>query len=87
MSGYWASFIKTGRPAAPGEPVWPAYGPARNYLALETGPVARSDPDNGFALHEEVVCRRRAEGRQAWHWNIGVISPPVPADVDCRSAP
>ena len=87
MTGYWASFIKTGSPAAPGEPVWPAYGPARNYLALETGPVARSDPDNGFALHEEVVCRRRAEGRQAWHWNIGVISPPVPADADCRSAP
>lgn len=78
MTGYWAGFIKTGRPAADGQPAWPAYGPGRDYLALESGPRARSGPDNGFPLHEEVVCRRRAEGRQPWHWNVGVISPPLP---------
>ncbi|WP_332659170.1 carboxylesterase/lipase family protein [Brevundimonas sp.] len=87
MTGYWASFVRTGRPAAPGQPAWPAYGPDRTYLALEAGPVARSGPDNGFLLHEEVVCRRRAQGRQAWHWNIGVISPPLPAAAGCGPRP
>jgi para-nitrobenzyl esterase len=28
MSGAWASFAKTGRPAAPGLPAWPAYNAA-----------------------------------------------------------
>ncbi len=87
MTTYWASFVRTGRPAAPRRPEWPAYGSDRNYLALEAAPIARSGPENGFALHEEVVCRRRAGGRQAWYWNIGVISPPIPVAAGCGSTP
>ena len=84
MTAYWAGFIKTGRPEAPDQPVWPAYGPERSYLAFEDQPAVRSGPDNGYGLHEEVVCRRRADGREAWHWNVGVISPPLPEGGDCR---
>lgn len=87
MTAYWAGFIRTGRPEAPGQPVWPAFGPDRNYLAFEDRPVARSGPDSGFGLHEEVVCRRRAEGHQAWYWNVGVIAPPLPDAGECAPAP
>lgn len=78
MLGYWTSFVKAGRPQAHGEPDWPPYGPARAYMAFENAPEPRIDPPNGFALHETVVCRRRADGHIAWHWNVGVIAPLLP---------
>jgi para-nitrobenzyl esterase len=34
-----------------------------------------------YALHEEVVRRRRAAGDIAWNWNVGVASPPLPPKV------
>ena len=38
-----------------------------------------------FELLENVVCRRRAQGDQPWHWNVGIISPPLPPEADaCR---
>lgn len=75
MTQYWASFVKTGRPVAHSQSDWPAYGETRAYLALEDRPVARAQTQNGYDLHEEIVCRLRAQGDQAWFWNIGVIAP------------
>lgn len=83
MTSYWANFVKTGRPAAVSHTDWPAYGEARAYLALEDQPVARQKTNNGYDLHEEVVCRLRAAKDQAWFWNIGVIAPTVPHGETC----
>lgn len=85
MTGYWASFIKTGRPEVAGLVAWPDYGTTRAYLAFEAEPVARAEPNNGFAFHEHVVCRRRADGHQPWHWNVGVIAPVLPPVGECAA--
>jgi len=78
MVSYWASFARGGVPLAPGEPPWQAYDQSRPYMRFEAAPTAAVAPPNGFWLHEEVVCRRRAAGGLPWHWNVGLISPPLP---------
>ena len=79
MQAYWVSFVQTGRPAPSGQPVWPAYGKTRAYMAFEDTPQPRADLMPGmFELNEEVVRRRRAEGETPWNWNVGVVSPPLP---------
>ena len=78
MLSYWASFARDGRPRAPGEPDWRPYGRGRTYMAFEEAARLRQNPPNSYALNEAVVCRRRAQGGVAWHWNVGVIAPPLP---------
>jgi len=78
MLGYWAAFIRDGAPRAEGEPAWRAYDDTRAYMAFEDEPGLRAGPPNAYALNETVVCRRRARGDLAWHWNVGVIAPPLP---------
>ena len=78
MLGYWAAFIRDGAPRAEGEPAWRPYDDARTYMAFEEEPRLRAGPPNAYALNEAVVCRRRARGDIAWHWNVGVIAPPLP---------
>lgn len=78
MSGYWATFARDGVPRAEAEAEWRPYGQDRAYLAFEDAPRLGAGPPNGFGLHEAVVCRRRAQGGLAWHWNVGVIAPPLP---------
>jgi para-nitrobenzyl esterase len=77
MLSYWMSFVKAGRPQAPGAPGWRSYGAERIYMAFEAKPEPRIDPPNAFAFNEAVVCRRRADGHVAWHWNVGIIAPPL----------
>lgn len=83
MTEYWAHFVKTGRPTATNQPDWPVYGDVRAYLAFEDHPVNRRKANNGYDLHEEVVCRLRVSGNQAWFWNIGLIAPIVPQTEPC----
>ncbi len=79
MIGYWSSFARTGAPRAAGEPDWPAFGPAGLFLAFQDTPRVGADLMPGmYAFNEEVVCRRRASGDQAWYWNVGLYSPPLP---------
>lgn len=79
MLGYWTAFAKTGQPSAKGAAAWPAYGDARAYLALRGKPAAATDVLPGsYALHEEVICRRRA-ANQMWMTNIGVAAGTIPA--------
>ncbi|MFC4726223.1 carboxylesterase/lipase family protein [Glycocaulis abyssi] len=85
MVGYWVSFARDGVPVAEGFPAWSAYGDTQAYMefAGEPRPGAGLMPGM-FELHEDVVCRRRAAGI-AWNWNIGIISPPLPAGApECR---
>ena len=86
MSGYWAAFARTGVPAAAGSPQWPAYGTTRSYMAFEDEPRPKTNLLPGmYELVEQVVCRRRAAGHIPWHWNVGVVAPPLPPDVpQCR---
>ncbi|WP_326523070.1 carboxylesterase/lipase family protein [Sphingomonas sp.] len=86
MLDYWASFARDGSPRATGAPAWQPYGAARAYMAFsgEPRPGTRLMPGM-FEFNETVVCRRRAAGGIPWHWNVGIISPPIPAGVPpCR---
>jgi para-nitrobenzyl esterase len=79
MIGYWTSFARTGAPTATGAPAWPAYGAAHAYMAFTAAPQPSDHLMPGmYALHEAVVCRRRAVGTIPWNWNIGLWSPPLP---------
>ena len=83
MVGYWTSFAKTGRPQAAGEPDWPRFGPSGAFMAFQATPRAFGELFPGmYALHEAVVCRRRASGDLAWNWNMGLASPPLPPKVE-----
>ncbi len=85
MTDYWASFIRDGRPAASGEADWVPYDDAGTLMAFQATPrLAAIGPSGMYALNEEVVCRRRAEGDQPWNWNVGVASPPLPPKNSCR---
>jgi para-nitrobenzyl esterase len=83
---YWTSFAKTGEPKANGQPAWPAYGSARNYMHFADVPRPSVHVMPGmYELHEEVTCRRRANGTQPWNWNVGIVSPVLPPHTEsCR---
>ncbi|QUD89339.1 carboxylesterase/lipase family protein [Phenylobacterium montanum] len=86
MLDYWASFVATGAPKAAGQPDWPAYDTAGAFMAFQDSPRPWASLMPGmYALHEAVVCRRRAKGDIAWNWNVGIASPPLPpATAACR---
>jgi len=79
MLDYWASFAQSGTPRATQAPDWPAYGSEAHYMAFtDTPQPSRRLMPGMYELHEAVVCRRRAQGDLPWHWNVGIISPPLP---------
>lgn len=79
MVDYWTSFARTGKPTAAGQPAWPAYDGNRAYMAFRARPEPSVRLMPGmYDLEEAVVCRRRAAGTQAWNWNVGLWSPPLP---------
>ena len=86
MLDYWTSFARTGRAAAATQPAWPAYGSERALHGFEDAPRPKAHLMPGmYELNEEVVCRRRAKGGIPWNWNVGLASPPLPAEVpSCR---
>jgi Carboxylesterase type B len=78
MIDYWTSFACTGQPEAANPPDWPVFGVAGEAMVFTTGPHPASDLMPGmYALHEEVVRRRRAHDI-AWNWNVGLWSPKNP---------
>ena len=84
MGDYWASFVKGEQPGSAVAPAWPAYGSQRLLMLFQDTPKPTMSPLPGmFPLHEEVVCRRRAQGDLAWNWNVGVIAPPLPPKAGC----
>lgn len=85
MLSYWVSFARDGTPSAAGQPEWAPYGEDRAYMAFNQTPAAGEHLMPGmFELVEEVVCRRRARGDLPWHWNVGVVAPPLPPAAECR---
>jgi para-nitrobenzyl esterase len=84
MLEYWASFARTGEPRASQQPDWPAYGSKHAYMHFANTPEPRAHLMPGmFELNDEVVCRRRAQGDQPWHWNVGIVAPALPPREDC----
>lgn len=82
MVSYWSSFAKDGHPQASGNPDWPQYGDSHNYMLFADKPkVEQNAMGERYALYEQIVCRRRAAGDVQWNWNVGVASPPLPAQV------
>jgi len=85
MLDYWASFVRSGVPSAAGQPPWPAYGSERAYMSFEDTPLPKTHLFPGmYEFNEQVVCRRRAAGGIPWHWNVGLASPPLPAEASCK---
>jgi para-nitrobenzyl esterase len=85
MADYWANFARNGVPTAAGQPAWPAYGTERAYMAFEDAPQAKKNLMPGmYEFNERIVCRRRAKGGIPWHWNVGLASPPLPAEAACK---
>ena len=82
---YWASFVRTGTPRAEGQPHWQPFGSSKAYMNFGDVPRPDANPMPGmYELYEEVLCRRRAEGKTPWNWNIGIVSPPLPDAAGCR---
>lgn len=86
MTSYWAAFARGGAPAAEGQPEWRPYSRDRAYMRFDGAPRPATRVLPGmYELHEGVVCRRRAHGGIPWNWNVGVVSPPLPAGPsECR---
>ena len=45
MSGYFASFIKTGNPNGPGLPEWPTYSAKTGYIRMRLGVESKAEPE------------------------------------------
>jgi para-nitrobenzyl esterase len=86
ITGYWTSFARTGHPTAENEPDWPAFGSAGAFMNITDAPRPSTCLLPGmYALNEEVVCRRRARGDVPWNWNVGIVSPKLPAkQAQCK---
>jgi len=87
MTDYWAAFVRTGSPAAAGQPRWQPFASGKAFMAFTKVPRPGTDLLPGmYELQEEVVCRRRARGDTPWNWNVGIVSPPLPAEPSpgCR---
>ncbi len=86
MMDYWTAFARDGVPRANHEPGWAPYGADRAYMAFGEAPLPGKHLLPGmYEFNEQVVCRRRADGGLAWNWNVGLLSPPLPAPVSgCR---
>jgi para-nitrobenzyl esterase len=86
MVNYWSAFARDGTPTASRQPQWRPYATDRAYMAFENAPRAGTHLLPGmYELNEQVVCRRRAQGGIPWHWNVGIVSPPLPAgSSQCR---
>ncbi|PXA92441.1 carboxylesterase [Nostoc sp. 3335mG] len=86
MMGYWAGFVRSGVPAADGQPAWKPWSDGASYMAFAGTPRPGTGLMPGvYALHEASMCRRRAAGTLAWNWNTGIAAPVLPArTADCR---
>ena len=86
LFSYWVSFTRDGTLDPEGAPAWPAFGRDGHVMVFTDEFVRRSGGMGpAFALHDELVCRRAADGSISWHWNVGIASPKNPGpQSSCR---
>ncbi|MET0309414.1 MAG: carboxylesterase family protein [Sphingomonas sp.] len=83
MIGYWTSFARDAKPVAGNAPAWPAYGASASYMHFVETPRPEIGLMPGmYALNEAVMCRRRATGKIAWNWNVGLAAPKLPPKAE-----
>jgi para-nitrobenzyl esterase len=79
MLDYWTSFARNGKPSSANGPAWRPFGSARAYMEFADAPKAGTGFMPGmYALHEQLLCRRRADGKQSWTWRTGSAAPMLP---------
>ena len=79
MLDYWTSFARDGHPRAANGPAWAAFAPDQAYMHFtDTAHLSRDLQPQAYALHEQIMCRRRASGAQSWNWRIGSLAPTLP---------
>ena len=78
MLNYWASFVRTGVPTAPGETAWPRFSAQeRGYLDIDQRPTAQRDlQPAAFSWAQGLVAERRAQGKP-WRLDIGFSAFPA----------
>jgi para-nitrobenzyl esterase len=82
MLDYWTSFARSGKPSSGRGPVWNAFSPASAFMHFaESSHASTGFMPGMYALHERVMCRRRADGRQSWNWRTGSTAPALPAQA------
>ncbi len=80
MLDYWTSFARNGKPVSPGNAAWRPHGVEGAVMRFADVPRGETGFMPGmYALHEQVMCRRRAEGSQSWTWRTGASAPVLPA--------
>ncbi len=82
MMHYWASFVKSGIPTAPGEVAWPRYTVSEHdYLDIDDRPVARRGllPE-AFDFADALVADRIRHGR-SWRMDTGFSAFPAAAET------
>ena len=86
LFSYWVSFTRGETLAPVGAPAWPAFGREGNVMVFTDRFTRRSGGMGpAFALQDELVCRRAADGSLSWHWNVGIASPENPGpQPSCR---
>jgi para-nitrobenzyl esterase len=83
MVAFWTEFARSGTPSAANQPQWSAYGSTRASMIFADAPQPALHLMPGmYELNERVVCRRREQGGLPWNWNVGIVSPPVPARTE-----
>ncbi|WP_454762261.1 carboxylesterase/lipase family protein [Caulobacter segnis] len=89
MLDYWTSFARSGKPSSTLGLAWDAFGSNSAFMTFADEPRAANGFMPGmYALHEHVMCRRRADGRQSWNWRTGSAAPKLPAQTKaCSAAP
>ena len=79
MLDYWTSFARNGSPIAANAPAWQPFAPGRTAMRFASVPSPSKNFMPGmYELHEQVMCRRRADGSQSWNWRTGSIAPVLP---------
>ncbi|CAN5880190.1 carboxylesterase family protein [soil metagenome] len=82
MLDYWTSFARSAKPTSANGPDWNAFGSANAFLQFADSPSAATGFMPGmYALHEEVMCRRRADGSQSGNWRTGSSAPVLPRPI------
>lgn len=80
MLDYWTGFARNGTPSSPNGPAWAPFGTGSAFMHFgESANASTGFMPGMYALHEQVMCRRRAEGSQSWTWRTGSSAPVLPA--------
>ena len=93
MGSYWASFARTGKPAAKDQPNWPVFGDAANLIYFDSvndgGIEVKAGADNVASLIKDLNADTRinaeqrceiAEGLLEW---TPTLEGPLSAVKDC----